>query len=126
MALGDFFKKLFGSSPKEVADKAETFAEETLEKAKVAAAPLVDKVEDFVDTAREKVNEHIPAAKETFENAVETVKEKASEYAEKAEEMAENAVASVKNAFTNDASDDAEEIRTKAEDVVKPADENAD
>jgi hypothetical protein len=66
------------------------------------------------------------AAKETLENAVEIVKEKASEFAHKAEEMADNAVANVKSAFANDASEDTEEIRTKPEDIVKPADENAD
>ena len=91
MALGDFFKKLFGSSPKEMADKAENLVEETFEKAKVAAAPLVDKVEDFVDSAKEKVNEHIPAAKGAIDNVVETVKEKAGEFADKAEEMAGSA-----------------------------------
>jgi hypothetical protein len=30
------------------------------------------------------------------------------------------------NSFANDASETAEEIKTKTEDIVKPADENAD
>ncbi len=126
MAIGDFFKKLFGSTPKEVVDKAETFAEETLEKAKVTATPIVEKAEELIEAAKEKVSEHMPEAKETLENAVETVKEKANEIAHKAEEMADNAISNVKSAFANDASEDAEEIRTKPEDMVKPANENGD
>ena len=55
MALGDFFKKLFGTSTKEMADKAESFAEEAIEKAKVAAAPMIDKVEDFVTRQEKKL-----------------------------------------------------------------------
>jgi len=59
----------------------------------------------------------------------ETVKEKVGEFADKAEDFAHDTVETVKekvSAFTSDASEEADEIRTKAEDVVKPADENAD
>jgi len=48
MGIGGFFKNLFGSSKEKVsefADKAETFAEETIEKAKEAAAPMIEKVD---------------------------------------------------------------------------------
>ena len=44
MGLGGFFKNLFGSAKEkvsEVADKAEDFAEEAIEKVKETAAPLV-------------------------------------------------------------------------------------
>ena len=69
MGIGGFFKNLFGSSKEKVsefADKAENFAEETIENAKEAAAPLVDKVEDFAETAKEKVSEYVPQATEAI------------------------------------------------------------
>lgn len=93
------------------------------------AEPIINKVEDFIDSATEKISAQIPAAREAIDNIVETVKEKAGEYADKAEGVAHNTVDTIKekvSSFSNDASEHAGEIKTKAEDGVKVADENAD
>ena len=114
MAFGDFFKNLFGSSKEkvaEVADTVEHLVQENYEKAKEVATPIIEKAETFAEETLEKV------------------KEVATPIIEKAETFAHETLETVKekvNSFTNDTSEDADEIRTKAEDTVKPADENAD
>lgn len=123
MAVGDFLKRIFGATPKEVAEKAEHFAGETFEKAKVAAAPMIGKVEEFVEIAKEKVNGHLPIVKENFDNAAETLKDKAIDYADKAEEMGAKAMTSIKNAFANDASKKAnDDVKKETNRVEEDAD----
>ena len=138
MGIGGFFKNLFSSAKQNVdqmADRAEFFAEETIEKVKVAAVPVLEKVDTFAEEAKEKVTEYVPIAEEAIENAFETVKEKAGEFAIKAEEMAGNVIDTVKekiNSFTNDASvtvaetNAHEQAEEKAEGTTNRVEEDAD
>ena len=88
-----------------------------------------DFFKNLFGSSKEKVAEVADTVEHLVQENYEKAKEVATPIIEKAETFAHETLETVKekvNSFTNDTSEDADEIRTKAEDTVKPADENAD
>jgi hypothetical protein len=102
MGLGSFFKNLFGSAKTTtatMADKAEHVVEDTMAKAKEAAAPILEKVEEYAEVAKEKASEFSEKAEEVISDTIETVKEKSAPIIAKAEELAEEAKEKISDTF---------------------------
>ncbi len=132
MGVGSFFKNLFGSaktSTADMADKAEHLVEDTVAKAKEAAAPIIDKVEEYAEAAKEKAGEFSEKAEEVINEAIETVKEKSApviakveEFAEEAKEKISDTIETAKekvNSLTNDGSHEAKEPETPQQNRVE-------
>lgn len=122
MGLGDFLKNLFGGSKEKTGTNTEHFTEETIEKVKEMAAPIMAKVEELAEAAKEKISEYVPQATETIDNIIDSAKEKISMFTHNAEETINQKASS----FTDGASENADEANAAVKNVTNRVEEDAD